>query len=656
MIRSGLGLFLAGFLSVAQAAIAAPPPVEVYGKLPGIEHVEMAPGGARYAFVATAGEARKLFVSTTDNKPLQVLDIGTAKVRALDWAGDDYVMVTFSQTATLGPDYRVWQTERLGVVVLNVQTGKSFQVFHDQRNKIAGFVDGAFGTAQIDGHWYGWFGGLTCDADRNGCHDFHDYPDLYRVDLDTGTPSLAAHGTYGIDGWLVSASGDVAARALYDGKNGRWQLLAGKDGDQVLAGGTNGFGGVGDLELGRTPDTVLAQVPAGADDSARTDGYEFRELPVGAASAHAGVDTTRMEEPLIDPATHLWIGQRLRSDEKDAVFFNPTLQARWQGTRKAFPNNIAHLESWSADFTRLIVKTEGGDDAGTFWMVDIQKHSADPIGSPYPDVKSADVGPVQMIDYKATDGLALRGVLTLPPGRQPKSLPLVVLPHGGPQARDYPGFDWWAQAYASRGYAVFQPNFRGSGDYGAAFRNAGFGEWGRKMQTDISDGVAELAKRGIVDPNRACIVGGSYGGYAALAGVTVQHGLYRCAVAVAGVSDLAGILAYEHRLAGAPTSAPLRYWHTFMGVESSTDSRLAAIAPAALADKADAPILLIHGRDDTIVPIDQSETMESALKRAGKPVEFVEMKNEDHALSREETRVEMLKAAVAFVEKYNPAN
>jgi dipeptidyl aminopeptidase/acylaminoacyl peptidase len=176
------------------------------------------------------------------------------------------------------------------------------------------------------------------------------------------------------------------------------------------------------------------------------------------------------------------------------------------------------------------------------------------------------------------------------------------------------------------------------------------------MQTDISDGVAKLAKGGVIDPKRACIVGASYGGYAALAGVTVQHGLYRCAVSVASVSDLAGMLTYQHKLAAGPTSAALRYWHAFMGVDTSSDSRLAAITPAALADKADAPILLIHGKDDTIVPIDQSETMESALKRAGKPVEFMKMNNEDHWLSRGESRIEMLKAAVAFVEKYNPPN
>jgi dipeptidyl aminopeptidase/acylaminoacyl peptidase len=226
---------------------------------------------------------------------------------------------------------------------------------------------------------------------------------------------------------------------------------------------------------------------------------------------------------------------------------------------------------------------------------------------------------------------------------------VVVLPHGGPEARDYPVFDWWAQAFVSQGYAVFQPNFRGSHGYGAQFVEAGQGEWGRKMQTDVSDGLAALARQGIVDPKRACIVGASYGGYAALAGVTLQQGLYRCAVADAGVSDPAEMLRYAFRESGGPSSET-RYWRSFMGPELELNT----ISPLHLAAKADAPILLVHGKDDTIVPYDQSVAMDRALLAAGKTVDFVTMPNEDHFLSREATRLQMLKASVAFVEKYNP--
>jgi dipeptidyl aminopeptidase/acylaminoacyl peptidase len=222
------------------------------------------------------------------------------------------------------------------------------------------------------------------------------------------------------------------------------------------------------------------------------------------------------------------------------------------------------------------------------------------------------------------------------------------MPHGGPEARDYPAFDWWAQAFASQGYAVFQPNFRGSDGYGVKFRDAGFGEWGRKMQTDVSDGVAELAHEGLVDPKRACIVGASYGGYAALAGVLLQHGFYRCAVAVAGVSDLSAMINYVHDQEGDEPGSGVRYWRAFMGAHADE------VSPIRKASSADAPILLVHGKDDTVVPFSQSQAMAAALKAAGKPVDLVVMPGEDHWLSREETRTTMLKASVAFVEKYDP--
>jgi dipeptidyl aminopeptidase/acylaminoacyl peptidase len=214
-------------------------------------------------------------------------------------------------------------------------------------------------------------------------------------------------------------------------------------------------------------------------------------------------------------------------------------------------------------------------------------------------------------------------------------------------------FDWWAQAFASRGYAVFQPNFRGSAGYGTAFRNAGFGQWGRKMQTDISDGVAALAQQGLIDPKRACIVGASYGGYAALAGVTVQNGLYRCAVSVAGVAHPAGMISDAEQATLSDNSAE-RYWRAFMGAPRHAEAALAPVSPDMLAAHADAPILLIHGQDDTVVPIDQSRGMESALRQAGKPVELVVLPTADHWFLHEDMRLAMVTRSVAFVEKYDP--
>jgi dipeptidyl aminopeptidase/acylaminoacyl peptidase len=228
---------------------------------------------------------------------------------------------------------------------------------------------------------------------------------------------------------------------------------------------------------------------------------------------------------------------------------------------------------------------------------------------------------------------------------------VVVLPHGGPASRDTLEFDWMAQSFAARGYAVLQPNFRGSTGHGQAFEAAGHGEWGGKMQTDVSEGLAFLAAQGVVDPKRACVVGASYGGYVALAGVTLQQGLYRCAVSYAGVSDLRALWQQKARRNGGGTTASGRDFLTTIGAGADLKTR----SPIVFADRADAPVLLIHGSDDTVVDFEQSAAMEKALKAAGKPVRLVRLPGEDHWVSRAETRAAFLDAAVAFVEANNPA-
>jgi dipeptidyl aminopeptidase/acylaminoacyl peptidase len=231
-------------------------------------------------------------------------------------------------------------------------------------------------------------------------------------------------------------------------------------------------------------------------------------------------------------------------------------------------------------------------------------------------------------------------------------LPLVVLPHGGPESADVNDFDWWAQALAAQGYAVLQPNFRGS-SVSSQLVSAGYGEWGRKMQSDLSDGVRYLAEQGTIDPKRVCIVGASYGGYAALAGVTLQSGVYRCAVSVAGVADLKRMLKWTDFSMGRGNSVAQRYWDRFMGVSGASDPVLSAISPIEHVSAVNVPVLLIHGKDDTVVPYEQSQVMLDALKRAGKSVELVTLKNEDHWLSRSATRLQMLEATVAFLKANN---
>jgi len=639
-----------GLSMVWSAAAAAPPPLEAYGRLPRVEFMRLSPAGGYYAYISVVGDSQRLFVVPIDGgKPVAVNFDPSNKIRNVEWAGDDYVAITISAATSFGRFSTVDTLEAAKVVILSVKTGAHYIAF-DGHAEMLPFVYGRHSYARIDGRWCGFFGAITLAKSVGGrTYLRKGIADLYRVDLDGGAALLVAKGGEGIEGWLVGPDGKVVTQTNYFEKTGAWQISAGLFGTAILSGRSliNSPSVVG---LGQTADTVLVYNP---DTATRT----FQSVPLGGGAPTDVPDGRRIKAVLFDDLTGLWIGEKLEGDTPRIVLFAPEQKAKMAGVAKAFANYNVDLVSSDSPFNRLIVRTDGGDDSGTYWLANLDKHAVESIGQAYPDVKETDVGPVRVVDWKAADGLEMHGVLTLPPGRPAHGLPVVVLPHGGPQARDYPRFDWWAQAFASRGYAVFQPNFRGSAGYGQPFVDAGHGQWGRKMQTDISDGLAALAAQGLVDPKRACIVGASYGGYAALAGVTVQNGLYRCAVADAPVADLGEMLKYEDAMGGyQAANATMRYWKQFMGADSDAGERLKAISPANLAARADAPILLIHGKDDSVVPISQSLEMQAALKRAGKPVEMVVMPNEDHWLSRPETRLSMLTAAVAFVQKYNPAD
>lgn len=628
------------------ATARAAPPLEVYGGLPGVELVSLSPSGDKYALVAVVGETRKLVVLNHDGQVLSAASAGAAKVRQIRWAGADHLLVvidtTFKAPLVFRQDY-----ELSTVINVDLVKRKATAIFEHMQS-VANAVFGVYGIAQVNEHLYGYFGGISYEHSSTGEYFFtHGYSDLYRVDLDTAETTREALGDETRRHWVLSPDGTVLAHSEYLDQSGSWRLFAGANHGKALLERADSQGNVGIVGLGRSGGTVLV-----ADDAGNRDLVE--EVSIADGRTEELFRDLTVQEYLYDRDSMQLIGA-LTQEEPRAFFFDPALLARFKGARKAFPGLNVELVSYSRNMDRLIVKTDGGTDSGTYWLVDIASGKADPIARPYPLIRDADVGETRRIHYAASDGVPIEAILTLPPGHEAKDLPLVVMPHGGPiGVNDEIGFDWWAQAYASRGYAVLQPNFRGSSGYGREFRLAGYGQWGRKMQTDLSDGVEALAKDGTIDPKRVCIVGGSYGGYAALAGVTLQKGIYRCAVSVAGPADFRKFFAWQTERHGDKSDAT-RYWRAVLGADKEGNAVMASLSPALAAAQADAPILLIHGKDDTVVPIEQSESMAAALKRAGKPYEYQIMKGEDHWLSREETRIAMLKAAVSFVQKYNPA-
>ena len=317
--------------------------------------------------------------------------------------------------------------------------------------------------------------------------------------------------------------------------------------------------------------------------------------------------------------------------------------------RETFPGESRFINSVTKDKSIFIAYVEGKTNpGGVYYYVDSAKGELFELGKRYPLLTPQDIGPVKFYKYSARDGLQIPAYLTLPYGSLGKNLPLVVLPHGGPESRDNDEYDSWTQFLASRGYAVLQPQFRGSDGFGLEHRNAGRRQWGLAMQNDITDGVKNMISTGVADPNRVCIVGWSYGGYAALAGLAYSPELYKCGVAGAPVSDLPVMLEWASKNAG-------RWFRDddeitkMIGNLKADYERLVATSPSRNAGKFRAPLLLVHPKFDQTVPIEQSEIMSKALNEASKPHEFVVIEGDDHHLVKSSSRVEFLKHLDRFL-------
>jgi dipeptidyl aminopeptidase/acylaminoacyl peptidase len=631
---------LVALAALISAAASQPAPLEAYGRLPSLEHVRLSPDGTRFAFVKDVDTERIIVIkSLTDGALLGGLHIKDAKVRSVEWADDNHLLILTSETSL--PDFLSGDESEWPLLqVFDIATRKTRPVPDYLREQdVMNVIAGRIMVRRVDGHTTLFFPGIYLTTRTQKA--------LLKVDLDSGRQRMVRYGSPDTLDWLVDSEGNVVAEEDYSERKKRWSVSMLRDGKlQEVAGGQADISFPRMLGFGPVADTLLMQ--AGPDEE---PAWSLLSLKDGSPVPAIG-EGKALDDPIMDRLTHRAIGGSYWDDDDERyVFFEPRLQRSWDAIVRAFAGDHVDFVSASADLKKILVLVDGPKFGYGYRLVDLGTHTADPVGDVYEGITE----PMQVrpIRYPAADNLEIPGYVTLPKGRVAHGLPLVVLVHGGPESRDTARFDWWSQSLADQGYAVLRSNFRGSA-VSSRFTAAGFGEFGRKMQTDLSDGVRYLVKEGIADPARVCIVGASYGGYAALAGVTLDAGVYRCAVSVAGISDLKAFLRWVNEGHLARNNREQRYWDRFIGVSGPGDPLLEKISPIRRVESVSVPVLLIHGKDDTVVPYDQSDDMYDALRHAGKTVEFVKLKQEDHWLSRGETRLQMLQATVAFLRKHNP--
>ncbi len=331
-------------------------------------------------------------------------------------------------------------------------------------------------------------------------------------------------------------------------------------------------------------------------------------------------------------------------------FLDAKVTERLDAITRLVDGNSVWLSGWTRNWRTLLVLVEGSAFSGQYFTLTEGKEPA-MLANVRPGFDDATIHPIAQFSYAAADGLKIPALLTIPAGNVDdlKNLPAVVMPHGGPAAYDSIEFDWFAQALADQGYLVIQPQFRGSTGFGLDHLTAGYGEWGRKMQTDLSDGLVALAAKGYIDPSRVCIAGMSYGGYAALAAGAYQSDIYRCVVSINGVSDLNGMIDYNERWV-RHNEMSMAYFAETLGNGEIDRRYLKTVSPSESADTFAVPVLLMASEDDEVVPVKQSERMHAKLRKAGKDVTYIELEDDGHNLAIRESRVQILRAMYEFLD------
>ncbi|NTV73122.1 MAG: S9 family peptidase, partial [Holophaga sp.] len=466
--------------------------------------------------------------------------------------------------------------------------------------------------------------------------------DVYRVDVKTGKEEQVAQNPGNITGWMTDHAGHLRVALTTDGVNN--SLLyreTEKDPFKVIL-TTNFKDSVAPLLFTFDNKGLYVASNRGRDKSAifefdlatAKEGKLIFEHPQVDVS---GLAHSRLRKVLVAASYTTWKPERHFLDGESKAMFEK-VSAKLPGYEVAF------TASDKAE-KHFIVAAYSDRSRGARYLYDKATGSLTLLAQVSPWLKEADMAPMKPVTYTSRDGLTINGYLTLPNGKEAKGLPVVINPHGGPWARDVWGFNPEVQFLASRGYAVFQMNFRGSTGYGRKFWEASFKQWGGTMQDDITDGVAWLVKQGIADPKRVAIYGGSYGGYATLAGVTLTPDLYAAAVDYVGVSNLFTFMK---------TIPP--YWKPFLemmyemvGNPEKDKARMEATSPAFLADRIKTPLLVAQGAKDPRVNKDESDQMVAALKKRGVEVAYLVKDNEGHGFHNEENRVAFYGAMEAFL-------
>ncbi|WP_421789475.1 alpha/beta hydrolase family protein [Hyphobacterium sp.] len=595
----------------------------------------LSPSGRYLAFVdyrsagASGGNLAIFDLDSPGRDQVSLTDLSEFSVRDMVWANDQRLLIVIE---TMG--YVEYRGHRVSVPVFRTlsfdpyDTSQPVAMFQNERDNVFRNVNNAF--------WTGITDLLESDPNHVLMPAFRgDNLDLWRVNVFTGDAENIERGNNNTGYWFSGSGGEAVMRVdvLSNGRRfqvhtrapgeRRWQRTASYLTNELAEAPPEfEFAGHGDdgssiYVFGRPEgQDVVGVYPF--DLAASTFGQ-----PVASSD---GIDITRT---IVDTRSRALLGYVQSDRTNEVVILDEDLRPHFERIRSEFSEDTLIVPD-AFRGNRMIFTVSGPDEPGAVYLFDASRNEIVHLRSHRPSLRDRRLSEVRIIEYTASDGMPLFAYLTVPRDGLGQDTPLLLLPHGGPEARDYYGFDLLAQFYAGSGYAVLQPAFRGSAGFGRAFAEAGYGEWGGLMQSDLMDALSHILDRGYADADRVCIGGFSYGGYAALMGGVAAADRFQCVFAVAPVTDLRAFVEHwqdEDDAAG-------EYWEQSIGHPRRDRDRLEATSPTELASAFTAPVFIAHGVRDAIVPFGQSEIMADALDRAGIVHDFAIYDRADHSFSR----------------------
>lgn len=635
-------VFLVVSVLSGTTAMAAPPPVEAFGKREAISDVIMSPGGTHFAalqwvkgkevlavynpFAANPADKLKMISLHTTRKVVE-------KVETIFWLNDETIGLVYEwEGRTYDGPLPLLQTR---LVAAKVDLSDTWQIPQQVKNAK---YEGQFQHQILDyldddpEH-------ILMVLDQEG---YGRTLNVYKVGIRKGGVQNVTNGKFQVSNYLADQQGRPRIRWSFNSQKAKIEhKKIGRNSWNVLLEEDRGVPfDFWPEEFQSNPDILLVS-KGGATGFEEIHEFNLKTKQMGErVFAHAKSDILSVKT---DRYSNAVTGFEYAVDSYRTHYTDPELAGVQKAINQALPRTQNTITSYDRNRNRFIILASGPSDPGTYFLFLKDKGRLMKIGGRNAaKLDPASLGTMKAISYTARDGTKIPGYLTTPAtGSAP--YPLIVMPHGGPVARDYLGWDYHVQFLASRGYAVLQPNFRGSSGFGFDFQKAGYQQWGLLMQDDVTDGAKAMVEQGIADPERMCIVGLSYGGYAALMGAAVTPDLFQCAVSFAGVTDIAGFIADKARFKFATDNWP------HVGTRRDRDNKLRDTSPINNIEAIKIPILLVHGDKDLSVDVKHSKRMASALKRGKKKYKLVILRNGNHYLEIEEHRLRFLRELESFL-------